>query len=185
MLPSSVVLVALLLSSAAPQFARPFVRAEQVPGTLIAAEGGRITVLDARDEKAFRRGHLEGAVRVDWTQLRRGVLARRLPAREGRLPEDLDELARDFAALGVDAERPVLVCGAGSSGWGEEGRIAWMLRYLGHKDVAVLDGGCQAWGRAGRPLVRTLTRPSRGRFLARPDEDLRASLAEVDRKSVV
>lgn len=150
-----------------------FVQAEQVPAALAG-----VLVLDARAGGAFRAGHLPGAVRIDWTDYRDGVFT------TGKLPRDLDAVAARLARLGVDGRTPVLVCGEGKEGWGEEGRIAWMLRYLGHPAVAVLDGGCLAWAKAGRPLTTETRSVPAGRFVARPVPDLRAEKADVVRALV-
>ena len=169
--------VSLWVAAAGPPgplaFTRPFVAVNQIPATLRTGDGRAITVLDARDAKAHRRAHLPGAVHIDWTDYRRGWL------REGRLPADLQELADDLAKLGVDERRPVLVCGAAERGWGEEGRVAWMLRYLGHRDVAILDGGCRAWSRAGRLMVRGSATVRKGSFKAKVDKALRVELDAV------
>lgn len=154
-------------------FTRTFVSVNQVPATLRTGDGRSITVLDARDAKAHRRSHLPGAVHIDWTDFRRGWL------REGRLPKDLQELADDLAALGVDGRRPVLVCGGADKGWGEEGRVAWMLMLLGHPDVGVLDGGCRAWSRAGRLMVRGQSAVRRGTFKVKVNKALRVELDGV------
>jgi thiosulfate/3-mercaptopyruvate sulfurtransferase len=154
-------------------FTRAFVSVNQVPATLRTGDGRLITVLDTREAKEHKKAHLPGAVHVDWTDFRRGWL------REGRLPKDLQALANDLAAIGVDEGRPVLVCGAADRGWGEEGRVAWMLRYLGHPDVAILDGGCRAWSRAGRMMVRGEPVIRRGTFKAKINKALRAELDQV------
>lgn len=118
------------------------------------------TVLDTRGPLDFLAGHIPGAVRVDW----------RIGVTGGPLSGTLGDGAADaFAALGVDARRPVLVVGAWAEGWGEEGRIAWDLAYLGHPDVAVLHG---EWPGATTVLP---SRPVRGAFTARPRPELRAT----------
>lgn len=150
-----------------------FVTAVQVPIHMRTADGRAITVLDARDRSAYRRGHIPGSQHAPWTRYRAGWF------RSGRLPEDLDKLARSLAKLGVDDRRPVLVCGEARQGWGEEGRIAWMLRYLGHAEVAILSGGCGAWQKANRPFTRDIQSPVSGRFTARPRRELRAFKEDV------
>jgi thiosulfate/3-mercaptopyruvate sulfurtransferase len=120
-----------------------------------AAEAARLVdagavILDSRGRLDFLSGHLPGAQRVDW---RIGVTG---SLRTGALgPPAL--AAHDFAALGVDAARPVLVVGAWAHGWGEEGRIAWDLLYLGHSDVYVLRGGVEAWPGSLDHLPRAAT----------------------------
>ena len=152
---------------------RVFVRVEHVPIDLQTPDGISITVLDARKRDAYRRGHIPGAQHALWTRYRAGWF------RSGRLPDDLDKLARELGKLGVDDDKPVLVCGSGQLGWGEEGRIAWMIRYLGHPAVAVLNGGCDAWREAGRPVTEAVTAPMAGSFTARPRNALRAFTPEV------
>jgi thiosulfate/3-mercaptopyruvate sulfurtransferase len=144
------------------------------PADLQARPVGAVTILDARGFLDHWRGHVPGAVRITWWWYRDGWL------RTGRLPRDLDGLARQMADLGVDAERPVVVYGRAREGWGEEGRIVWMLRYLGHPDVALLDGGWPAWRAAGGSAARGLGGwPRPGRFVARPRPELRASADDV------
>jgi thiosulfate/3-mercaptopyruvate sulfurtransferase len=43
-------------------------------------------------------------------------------------------------------------------------RLWWMLRYFGHDQVAVLDGGYRGWCTAGLPLTRVVSRPEPGDF---------------------
>lgn len=108
-----------------------------------------VTVLDAREASAFRRGHLSGAVRVDWralTEQRAGALTLLFgdPSRWGRLAPQGEPLRSRLRALGLSRGRPVAVVGD-PSGWGEEGRVAWSLLYWGAERVLLLDGGFGAW----------------------------------------
>ena len=45
-------------------------------------------------------------------------------------------------------------------------RLWWMLRYFGHRQVAVLDGGYRGWATAGMPLTKLVSRPRPGDFTA-------------------
>ncbi len=145
------------------------------PEAFAARPAGSVTVLDARSAADYRTGHVPGAVTIDWTDFRDGW------GRTGKLPTDLDQTARRLAALGVDSDRPVVVYGNARSGWGEEGRIVWMLAYLGHPAVSLLDGGWSAWVEAKRPISTATERPLTGRFVARPVAALRASADDVER----
>lgn len=134
------------------------------------------TVLDTRSRLAFASGHIDGASRFDWHDTREGADT------GGRLPTDLDALARRFAAAGVDDARPVLVCGDGGAGWGEEARVAWTLDVLGKDDVQVLDGGCTAWRDAGYVWSVGLGfAVAPGTFTARPRFHARVTKADVRR----
>ena len=55
-----------------------------------------------------------------------------------------------MSALGVDATKQVVAYDGGTSTYAA--RLWWMLRWLGHRSVAVLDGGFRAWQAAGLPV---------------------------------
>ena len=146
-----------------------------VDGAGAAALLGRgATVLDSRGLVDFAMGHLPGAVRLGW---RVGVE----PGLTNGLLGDPQAAAAAFAAAGVDEERPVLVVGAWAGGWGEEGRLAWDLCYLGHPSVHILRGGAAAW--VG-PWAYLPGSPSPGRFRARVVPGLRAGRAELAQPGV-
>lgn len=181
MLVALLVALSLLLPDAAPTPAfrsNPPVRDPSLPlfasaSDVRAARLDTFTVFDVRSAGDYRRGHVPGAVRVSWLDYRDGW------GRTGRLQRDLDRLAERMEALGVDSTCAVIVYGEGADGWGEEGRIAWMLRYLGHSRVAVLDGGIGAWTRAGGAMTRAVVPASPGRFHAKLRANERASADDV------
>ncbi len=85
----------------------------------------------------------------------------------GRHP--LPEVA-DFAArmnrCGVAPHRQVVVYDDGGGSFAV--RLWWLLRWLGHERVALLDGGFAAWKREGRPLDTAVPAPREGAFEPRP-----------------
>jgi thiosulfate/3-mercaptopyruvate sulfurtransferase len=127
----------------------PLVSARDLSGLL-----GPITVLDVRYQTgipdgrpAYEAGHLPGATYVDMdTALAGPPAARGEPGGRHPLP-DTAVFEAAMRAAGVRADRPVVVY----DDWG--GRAAarawWLLRYHGHRDVRVLDGGWTAWLDAG------------------------------------
>lgn len=128
----------------------------------------------------FREGHIPGAV---FTDLNTDLAAP--PGKGGRHPLPS---AADFQAsmrrLGVSGSRPVVVYdGADSTA---AARAWWMLRYFGHSDVRVLDGGYRAWEKAGLPAeIGPGAAVPAGGFTARPgnlpllDADGAAALAKT------
>ena len=131
-------------------------------------EGGA-TVLDARGKSAFVAKHIEGAQRAPWQAFSKAKKSER-----GELlgPKVVQAKLR---ALGVSEDRPVLVVGDPKGGWGEEGRIVWMLRTLGHTSSAMVDGGHAALVAAGAPTARGPARPATpGTFTASPTSRYRA-----------
>ncbi|WP_181387177.1 sulfurtransferase [Streptomyces sp. Act143] len=121
---------------------------------------------DGRAE--YAAGHIPGAVFVD---LDRELAA--APGARGRHP--LPELADFGAAMrraGVSAGTPVVVYDGGQ-GWAAA-RAWWMLRWTGHPDVRVLDGGLPSWEGA---LETSEPTPVEGDFEPAPDA---AGLLDAD-----
>lgn len=58
-------------------------------------------------------------------------------------------------------------------------RLWWMLRWLGHENVAVLDGGLAAWRRAKQPLLTEVPSVARAEFPIRPGKEGLMFLDEV------
>jgi thiosulfate/3-mercaptopyruvate sulfurtransferase len=112
---------------------------------------------------AYRAGHLPGAVFVD---LDADLAAAPGPA--GRHP--LPEPAAFEAAMrraGVSDGRPVVVYDEADAT--AAARAWWLLRYFGHRDARVLDGGFRAWTAAGGQVATEAgAEPLPGDFTARP-----------------
>ena len=69
---------------------------------------------------------------------------------QGRHPLPTEEaLNRLFSRLGINHDSQVIVYDNAFGCF--SGRLWWMLRYMGHEAVAVLDGGCQSWEQSGLP----------------------------------
>jgi thiosulfate/3-mercaptopyruvate sulfurtransferase len=99
-------------------------------------------------EKRFRTSHVPGS---HYLHLDRDLSAAKT-GRNGRHPlPGRADFARTVAALGIGPETPVVALDA--QGGVYAARLWWMLRWLGHRNVAVLDGGIQAWQRAGGALT--------------------------------
>jgi thiosulfate/3-mercaptopyruvate sulfurtransferase len=134
---------------------------------------------------AYERSHLPGAIHLD---LEDDLSAPVRPdGRGGRHPLPTPEaLAARLGELGIgDAHEVVAYDDAGGA---FAARVWWLLRWLGHDRVRVLDGGLAAWRAAGGP--ETAARPDLppARLTARPDpalvvdaDDVLAHLEDADR----
>ena len=103
----------------------------------------------AAGRAAYDRGHIPGARYAHLDD----DLSRRPSPHEGRHP--LPDLARFAATLGrwgITADDAV-VCYDDASG-AIAARLWWLLRHIGHRECAVLDGGFAAWQEAGLPEER-------------------------------
>ncbi len=127
---------------------------------------------DGRAE--YAAGHLPGAVFVDLDKELASA-----PGAGGRHPlPDVAEFGAAMRRAGVSSGRPVVVYDGGQ-GWAAA-RAWWLLRWTGHPNVRVLDGGLPAWK---GPLSTDVPVPEEGDFVPEPgasgllDADGAAALA--------
>lgn len=114
-------------------------------------------------ELAYAAGHLPGA---SFLHLDRD-LSGPLTGSNGRHPlPDPQLLAARLAALGVSHTTQVVAYD--DAGGMIASRLWWLLRWLGHAHVALLDGGLQGWQAEGRPLSTVLPQTLPARFTAQP-----------------
>jgi len=85
-------------------------------------------IVDARPAFEYSTAHVPGSVNMQWRSFTD-------PERSGELHGDHFALARRLSWVGINPESHVVVVGNGLRGNGEEGRIAWMLSFLGVKNV--------------------------------------------------
>lgn len=124
--------------------------------------------------QAYARGHLPGALFLhlddDLSGPKTGANGRHpLPA--------VEVFARLMSERGVDAQTQVVAYD--NEGGIFAARLWWMLRWLGHERVAVLDGGLAGWKRAGRLLVEAVPEVERREFVARPQPQMTVDAAQV------
>ncbi len=139
-------------------------------------------VLDARfdltapekGEVLYRGGHIPGARYVSLDAHLSGPKT----GANGRHPLPApDVAAATFAALGVSRQSQVVLYDADMGMFAARGW--WMLRWLGHERVAVLDGGLAAWQRAGLPVSDAHETWAPAVFAAAPAEARRVPADDV------
>ena len=133
-------------------------------------------VLDCRHDlvnpqagrQAYDAGHIPGArfasLDHDLADHARGPGG----AFRGRHPlPDADAFVETLRGWGINDDSQVIAYDA--QGGMFAARLWWMLRWIGHDAVAVLDGGLPAWQAAGQPVVTDAPAPrARGSISARP-----------------
>jgi thiosulfate/3-mercaptopyruvate sulfurtransferase len=133
-----------------------------------------------RGEAAYRAGHIPGAV---YAHLDRDLSSAPVTDR-GRHPlPSPAAMTRLFGRLGI-GERTQVVAYDDSSGH-YAARLWWMLRYLGHQAVAVLDGGWGAWAAEGRPTQPGIETRDPALFMGEPRADRLVTIDAVESRPLL
>ena len=124
----------------------------------------------------YQKSHIPGAI---YAHIDKDLAGPVTPV-SGRHPlPDIDAFVRRLEAWGIGDETQVVAYD--TSGGSFAVRLWWLLRWLGHPAVAVLDGGFPKWEAEGRPTtVGIETRPP-AEFHPSPDWSIIATADEVDR----
>lgn len=159
--------------------------------TLISAEALRANlgqpgwlVIDCRfsladtaaGQRAYAESHISGALYAHLDEDLSGPIR---PGQTGRHPLPSPEVAAArFAAWGIGADTQVVAYD--DMAGGIAARLWWMLRWLGHEAVAVMDGGWQAWQAAGYPVDAEVPQPQPRVFTPQPRPGMWVDAATVD-----
>ncbi len=132
----------------------------------------------AAGERAYEAAHIPGAVYVhldrDLSGLKTGT--------NGRHPlPDPATLGGTFGRLGIGADTQVVAYDQDSGMFAS--RLWWMLRWLGHDRVAVLDGGLAKWLAEKRPMVGGIETRAAEVFRAVPRPEMIATAEDVAARS--
>ncbi|MCB4361243.1 sulfurtransferase [Quatrionicoccus australiensis] len=112
-------------------------------------------------ERAYAAGHIPGAVFLHCDR----DLSGPMNGANGRHPLPAPEkLAQCFGGIGIGPQTQVVVYDDAQGMIA--GRLWWLLRWLGHDRVALLDGGLQAWQAVNGPLTPEMPRRSPTTFVA-------------------
>jgi thiosulfate/3-mercaptopyruvate sulfurtransferase len=114
--------------------------------------------------EAYQAGHLPGAVYVDLDTDLSGPPGSGTGGRHPLPGRSVFQAAMRAAGLN-DGQLAIVYDDVGST---IAARLWWLLRYFGHEQVAVLDGGLAAWTAAGRPVTARAPQPAVGNFTASP-----------------
>lgn len=115
--------------------------------------------------QAYARGHIPGALFLHLDEDMSGATN----GGNGRHPlPDVATFARRMSDCGVDSSTQVVAYD--NEGGIFASRLWWLLRWLGHERVAVLDGGLAGWKRSKRELEETVASVAPRQFTPQPQE---------------
>jgi len=108
----------------------------------------------AAGERSYREGHIPGALYVNLNEDLSGPKT----GRNGRHPlADRADYARWMGRVGIVPGREVVVYDRQAAMYAV--RAWWVLLWMGHRQVRVLDGGLAAWQAAGGALSPEIVQP--------------------------
>ncbi|MDZ4832650.1 MAG: rhodanese-like domain-containing protein [Candidatus Melainabacteria bacterium] len=118
----------------------------------------KFLVVDSRPEPEFLEGHIPRAIRIaweDWCETAPVEAAPILhePGYWGTLADTGNNVFEQrLISCGIKQHEPIVVYADSIRSKGREGRVAWMLLYLGASQVFILDHGWNEWVRKGGPV---------------------------------
>ncbi|MDQ3856555.1 MAG: sulfurtransferase [Chloroflexota bacterium] len=123
------------------------------------------------DTSAYEQGHIPGAVGINWQTQLQDTTVRDIVSRE--------EMEALLGQAGVTPDTTIVVYGDNNN-WFATWAF-WQLKYYGHNDVRVMNGGRAKWLAEGRETTTEVPQfePLEYKFSGEPDESIRAYRDEV------
>jgi thiosulfate/3-mercaptopyruvate sulfurtransferase len=135
----------------------------------------KVTIVDCRfqladsnwGEEQYQISHIKGAYYLSLDR----DLSSKVQRHGGRHPlPDLDILAQKFANMGI-VHNETLVVAYDDARFAFAARLWWLLRYLGHNSVVLLDGGWNDWLKHDYPVNSAVAEDRAGSFSPQPHPD--------------
>ena len=131
-----------------------------------------VVVVDARSSADYLKTHIKGAVNLDVK-----LLCNDTPI-EGIL-KDKNTISGIFGKHGISTSKTIVVyCKTGV----RAGRLYWVLKYMGCKDVRMLDGQMDAWFAGRKAITKVATSPKAVTFTPVLNASLKVDKAYVKSK---
>lgn len=135
-------------------------------------EGIRFVEVDV-DTEAYNSGHLPGAVGWNWKKQLQDQVQRTIASKE-----DFQQLLRDS---GISNDTTIVLYGDNNNWFAAW--AYWLLKYYGHKDARILDGGRKKWEAENRKLTEEVPEYSAGDYTIETiNESLRAYRGDIAEK---
>jgi thiosulfate/3-mercaptopyruvate sulfurtransferase len=127
-----------------------------------------------KGKEAYLKSHLPGAVFFDLEK----DLSQPVSIHGGRHPlPDMKEFTCKLESVGIDDQTVVVVYDNGESCFAS--RFWWMLNYLGHNEVYILDGGFKEWNEANYPLTSDIPHYAKTKLSIQIQHEMIADMEEV------
>ena len=137
-------------------------------------KGDDVIVIDIRDAEDYQEEHISGAVSVPDVFFYLSMTT----------PEGLEELHQTFTGhfseIGLTPDKTAIIYeDAYDSRYGGSCRGYWLLRYLGHDKVGILDGGYSAWNDEGLSVDAETVVSEPSEFVVKPNSEIIATISDM------
>jgi thiosulfate/3-mercaptopyruvate sulfurtransferase len=124
-------------------------------------------------EEEYAQSHIPGAIYLDWT---RDIVDENDPVPAQVAPPE--KIARALGQAGI-GDAPLVIAYDAHPASQFATRLWWILRYYGHDNVRVLNGGWPKWTREGRPVTSEIPRTPPAVFTPHVQAEWRATAEQV------
>ncbi|MDL0420903.1 sulfurtransferase [Caldibacillus thermoamylovorans] len=125
-------------------------------------------------ERLYKESHIPGAYYFDLEQ----QLSAPVSKHGGRHPlPNIEQFRREIEQAGIDHTKTVVVYDGGEGAFAS--RFWWLLTYIGHDKVYVLNGGYKGWVEAGYPTTKEVPKPEPANFKVSIRKEMLATYEEV------
>jgi len=122
----------------------------------------------------YEQGHIPGAVYFDLEKNLSGAVE----THGGRHPlPKQDQLKKKLEESGISNDTILIAYDSKEGAYAS--RFWWLLKYLGHEKIYILNGGLEAWKNAGYPVDHEIPKYDKAVFAISVNKDLLASYEEV------
>ena len=120
-------------------------------------------IIDTRSKLKFLMGHIPGAVNLnswrEFTSKKNGI--------KGLLIEDKTFISNRLAQAGINPKKSIIIYSNPDNPWRTDGRFFWMFERYGFTNVAILDGGFDAWKESGETIERGFQKEEKPSIITR------------------
>lgn len=125
-------------------------------------------------ERLYNESHIPGAYYFDLEK----QLSAPVSKHGGRHPlPDIEQFRREIEQAGIDNTKTVVAYDGGEGAFAS--RFWWLLTYIGHDKVYVLNGGYKGWVDAGYPTTKEVPKPESAQYKVNIRKEMLATYDEV------
>ncbi len=132
-----------------------------------------VVLVSARKPADYKKVHIAGAININHKDLYKATPKSTLKSSA--------EIAKILGEKGLSNTNTIVLYDNGSGKY--SGRLYWILKYLGAKDVKLLDGHMKAWRMARKPVTKNPANRKATTFAVNLNKEAIANIAQVKKAS--